>query len=549
MTYTLLILAIFISLAASVWFLDQRSRKRIRKTLRKNWGKPKTGTFDFDLIRLLADHQSSPNSHRLSEQTQRDIDIEPLFQYIDRTTSRVGQQYLFKKILEPGDRDTLENWVLLFQTDHRLRELLQTILIKLNQADAYFIAALARMPQKPRPVWYPWLFVSLFLTLFLLALSFVFPVLLIALLLPITANTLIHYWNKSQSYSFIRSIPQLQKLIVAAQKIAEADTLFSEEHVVKSVRDLKPLQRKASLLPFQDSGTLRDELGQVATYLGELLKGAFLIEVFAYHSTVREIENKRESIFSLLYFVGRVDMAISIASLRAGEQGTCIPTFTSASKELSIQKMRHPLVDNCTPNSLTVQGKSILVTGSNMSGKSTFLRTLTVNSILAQTIRTCFAEAFVSPPLNQFTCIRIDDSLLDGKSFFLQEVETILHLLEQVNGEQQALFVLDEVFKGTNTTERIAASAAVLTYLNQGSNIVVVSTHDIGLAALLQSTFDLYHFSETIVHEQLMFDHLLKPGLLQTRNAIKILELAGYPDHVTQQAKQLAGSEERSEKA
>ena len=99
-----------------------------------------------------------------------------------------------------------------------------------------------------------------------------------------------------------------------------------------------------------------------------------------------------------------------------------------------------------------------------MSGKSTFLRSLIINSILAQTIYTCFADEFTSPILKQFSSIRIDDDLFDGKSYYFQEVGIMATLLAQVDSADQNLFVLDEVFKGTNTIERIASAKAIFPF-------------------------------------------------------------------------------------
>jgi DNA mismatch repair ATPase MutS len=225
--------------------------------------------------------------------------------------------------------------------------------------------------------------------------------------------------------------------------------------------------------------------------------------------------------------------------LRAGTKKTCKPTLVPTLKELFAKNLYHPLIEGCVKNDLLIKNKSILITGSNMSGKSTFLRTLTINSILAQTIYTCFADEFTSPILKQFSSIRIDDNLFDGKSYYFEEVNVMASLLEQVESPFQNLFVLDEVFKGTNTIERIAAGKAILSYLNRKSNIVIVSTHDIELADMLDHEYDLYHFTETVENNGLHFDHRIKPGQLKTRNAIKILELSNYPKEIINEARQI----------
>ena len=112
-------------------------------------------------------------------------------------------------------------------------------------------------------------------------------------------------------------------------------------------------------------------------------------------------------------------------------------------------------------------------------------------------------------------------------------------LLEEVYLPHQNLFVLDEVFKGTNTVERIAAAKAILSYLNRNNNMVIVSTHDIELAGMLEHEYDLHHFTETIENDTLHFDHTIKPGQVRTRNAIKLLELSNYPPDIIREARQI----------
>jgi DNA mismatch repair ATPase MutS len=113
-------------------------------------------------------------------------------------------------------------------------------------------------------------------------------------------------------------------------------------------------------------------------------------------------------------------------------------------------------------------------------------------------------------------------------------------LIGEVGNQEQNLFALDEVFRGTNTVERIASAKAILSYLNKGENIVIVSTHDVELAEMLKEEYDLYHFSESVEGKQLLFDHTLKDGPLKTRNAITILEIADYPKEIVEEARRLS---------
>ena len=124
-----------------------------------------------------------------------------------------------------------------------------------------------------------------------------------------------------------------------------------------------------------------------------------------------------------------------------------------------------------------------------MSGKTTFIRTIAINTLLAQTINTTFATSFNLSQMRIFSAIRISDDLLNDKSYYMEEVETIKNMIDECRSKQRNIFILDEIFKGTNTTERIAAGKAVLSYLSADDNIVFVSTHDIELASLLADSY------------------------------------------------------------
>ncbi|MEI9955736.1 MAG: hypothetical protein WDM90_05360 [Ferruginibacter sp.] len=313
---------------------------------------------------------------------------------------------------------------------------------------------------------------------------------------------------------------------------------FEDTTVQKSITALKGFQKKYKFLNLKDGQI--DEIRQTLLLFVEVLKAIFLFETHVFFKCLKELKNKKEDINNLINYIGSIDAAISTASLRNGAASYITPVFTNVKKELITKNIYHPLIENCIANSITIKDKSILITGSNMSGKSTFIRTIAINSILAQTIYTCFADEFISPILKVFSSIRITDNLQDAKSYYFEEVNVIGSLINQSQTAFQHLFILDEVFKGTNTIERVAAAKAILSYLNKNNNIVFVSTHDIELAELLNTEFDLYHFVEDIENEKLVFDHQLKTGTLKSRNAIKLLALSNYPAEIIEEAKTIA---------
>ena len=541
MEYLILGLIGFILVILVIHHVNKGRTKKKIEEIRTAWGNPKKESFDFDCICKYADTVKENKFHRLTNQTIEDVDFYGLFAFIDRTTSKVGQQFLYKKILEPTNNttDPSERLVNLFSNDKQLREEIQLELLKLSNNGAYFISSLLKDKLLEKPKWFNLLILDLLIVICLIILSFKFPVLLIALIIPVTLNMFLHYWNKNNTFQFLRSFPQLNNLINASKVLIKKGDLFYDKKIDDSISNLKSFQQKVTLIKFDNGSGIPSELSQLATYLTELLKAIFLVEVFTLYRITSELENKKTVILTLFNYVGNIDSSISIASLRAGKEKTCIPTLASTSKDLHAISVYHPLIEDCVKNNLSIKSKSILITGSNMSGKSTFLRTLTINSVLAQTIYTCFADEFTSPILKQFSSIRIDDNLFDGKSYYFQEVNIMASLLEQVEFPHQNLFILDEVFKGTNTIERIASAKAILSYLNRKENIVVVSTHDIELADMLDSEYDLYHFTEIVENNELHFDHSIKAGQLRTRNAIKILELSNYPADIIREARQI----------
>ena len=507
------------------------------------WGKPKVEPFYFDSIGRYAEIVKDKGFHQLSNQTIQDIDFYDLFGFVDRTISKVGQQFLFKKILQPASSvdEMLDRNAELFTNNSKIREEVQIELLKLSRSGAYRITSLLQDKLLERPKWYKFSIIGVVVLIVMLLLSIKYPILIIFIIVPILVNMWIHYWNRMNTFRFASAFSQLSLLVDVSINLAERHTQFEKRLVKHHADSLRHFQWKMKLLSGTQDVGIKDELGQLFTYPIELLKAFFLIEFFVLFQLTKELEGKKESVLYLFNFIGSIDAAISVASLRAGTLKTCKPEFQMLGKKTLVKNVYHPLIENCVKNDLIVNEKSILITGSNMSGKTTFLRTVAINSILAQTINTCFADEFKSPMFKQFSSIRIDDNLFEGKSYFFEEVNMIASFIREVEPANQNLFILDEVFKGTNTRERIASAKAVLSYLNRHANIVMVSTHDIELTNLLKDEYDLYHFTDTIVDNQLFFDHKIKPDQLTTRNAIRILEISNYPMDIINEANRLSG--------
>jgi hypothetical protein len=201
------------------------------------------------------------------------------------------------------------------------------------------------------------------------------------------------------------------------------------------------------------------------------------------------------------------------------------------------RSLGHPLIPAATrvSNDIVLEGLGTihLITGSNMSGKSTFLRTLGINVCLAQAGAPVCAGAFTWSWSRPACCIRINDSLDAGLSFFYAEVKrlkTILHATAD-SSSPPVLFLIDEIFKGTNNRERLIGSRSYIKALAAGNGYGLVSTHDLELTDLEAEIPSLMnaHFQETVSNGALAFDYRLRPGSCPTTNALRIMELEGLP--------------------
>lgn len=515
-------------------------QKTIKEKLLSEFGHLKSDSFDFENIESYFRKKDNTNTFQtLSDKTCNDLDFQELFMFIDRTNSRVGQQFLYNKLrnIPVDSTENIRNERLLdeFTNNADFRVSVQSQLSKLNDREVFYIATLFQNEILQPPKWYFIVPLLSFASVLAFVLAFFNPVLFLVILGLSVINIVIHFWNKKNVFNYFSSIPQLSKLNGVAQELYKHDSLKEiNPDLMKSANVINKVSNRMSF--FNLEVKLQSDQQIFFWAILELVKIVFLIEPLFLFGTLKRIDTKRSEIEDVFQFVGEVDAIVSIASLRKGLTNFCIPKITDEQKKLTAQEVYHPLIENCVKNNLKVNDKSILLTGSNMSGKTSFIRTIAINVITGLTINTCFAEQFSMPRVRVFSAIRISDDLMNDRSYYFEEVMTIKEMITESKSENANLFLLDEIFKGTNTVERISAGKAVLSSLNEDNNIVFVSTHDIELADLLKNEYDLYHFSEIIDHNTVDFDYKLKDGKLKNRNAIRILQINDYPESIIKEA-------------
>jgi len=294
-----------------------------------------------------------------------------------------------------------------------------------------------------------------------------------------------------------------------------------------------PLARNALLL---NPG--RGASSEVGDLLDEYIGTFFLVEVRMYCRVLGELERHLEDLRRLHTLVGELDALQSVASFRAGLPGCCEPEFVEDGPLLQLTDGFHPLLANPVPNSISISSRGVFVSGSNMAGKSTFLRTVGVNAILAQAIGTCCGSSYRGSLLRVISSINQADRLGEGKSYYLKEAERLLAIIQATEGPTPPLCIVDELLKGTNSAERFSASVEILSYLCRRKAIVIVASHDTDLARTLEDHCDNYHFSDQFAESGLTFDYRLRKGITSTRNAITLLDFLGYPQTIVDSAKQ-----------
>lgn len=211
---------------------------------------------------------------------------------------------------------------------------------------------------------------------------------------------------------------------------------------------------------------------------------------------------------------------------------TVYPEITESNKPfVTIENLRHPLIstDKVVGNPVSFKNQTIVITGSNMSGKTTFMRSIGVNLILAYVGAPVRADSFRASFMKILTSIKTEDSVSDGISTFYAELLRIKSMVDYVNTDKPVLLLIDEIFKGTNSADRIICAKETIKRLSRTNSIVIVTTHDFELctADLGASETVNYHFSEYYQDGKLMFDYKIKDGRCVTTNAQQLLRMAG----------------------
>lgn len=309
---------------------------------------------------------------------------------------------------------------------------------------------------------------------------------------------------------------------------------------IERLRDYKTLLKKIN----RKTGSFYNKVGLDTDIFYELISTVTLHEAMLFLSIKDLVNENKENLCRLYFILGDIDNEIALSNLYYNLDLVCKADVADKTEDISIEgeELHNPIIylkdqEESVGNTFKFT-KDILLTGSNASGKSTFLRTIGINHLMAKTLGFVVAKKFKTTDTDIFTSIDIKDSIEEKTSYFMAEAKTIKKMIDNPGN----IYLLDEVFKGTNTIDRISAASSTLEYLSK-QGFVVAATHDIELTNILEKDFCNYHFEEVVTKDEIKFDYKLKEGRAATRNAIRILEMYDYPEIITKKARER--SEER----
>ena len=375
----------------------------------------------------------------------------------------------------------------------------------------------------------------------------------ITIVVAVAINLLLSLWYAGRIHDIFNAVATRQIDIMNYRRLFEhADDVPGDSEMLTTIRaglregQRPALQSVAELGLVMSMANLRRAGLFGLFYL--VLQFLFLWDV--HWLAVLEQWHKRHGMHVRGWFetLGRLEAIMCLAKLAFDQPSWNFPSVKDADPTESMvhaDEMGHPLLPDqgrvCNSVSVGPPGTVLLVTGSNMSGKSTLLRSLGVNLVLAQAGSVVCAKSMSLPPVELATSMRIHDSLADGVSFYMAELKRLKSVVDQARERQgqpgpRLFFLLDEILQGTNSKERHVAVSRVVHHLVDSGAIGAVSTHDLELvnAPGLDGKCETVHFRESFEkvngRDKMVFDYQMRPGIATTTNALKLLSMVGLDE-------------------
>ncbi len=527
---------LLIVLSIVVFVAVKRSRRAFTARVRAAYGSIPQGNKD-DIAPMRAYHgyaaeEAGEGETFIDDTTWNDLNMDDVFLRVNICHTSIGDECLYHALHTLHGTKKQEKLIAWLDANESERLSLQKRLIGIgksenNRLSAYlFHADVREMP-------HAWLYAVMALLPLVGIACFVFSsaIGLAVLLGSLAANIVTYYIKRLSLESELDSMRYFASMLYGAKKLQKLHGKTLEAFGVDLETPLGPFRRLGGMIP----GTAKQTMAEFEA-LVIIFKSIFLIDLIRYNHILRVMKKHASSLRALFEAIGGLDRAVCVASFRKSLPYWCAPEFVEENI-FRFDEVYHPLLKNPVSNSGDIENDSI-ITGSNASGKSTFIKTLAVNHILAQTLHTCCARRYALCPCHVATSMALRDDILSGDSYFITEIKSLKRLIDVCQRRRCVCFI-DEILRGTNTPERIASSVAVLNMLHTTDSLVMVASHDIELTEILADTYDNYHFCETIQGGKITFDYTLKQGASDTANAIALLEYMGFDKQIVESARRI----------
>lgn len=547
-----LFVAFFIFLAVAGRINEKKRWKWLETQHQKGYGRASQKGYKEEEWKTIPSYYVRHKEPRgIDDMTWNDLEMDEVFKKIDYTDSSVGEQFLYHMLRTPCfDQETLD------QREKRIRAMekeevrlpLQMCFLRIGRNGRYalwdYLDLLDNLGERSSVA-------SIVMDLFIVGML---PVCFVnvgvgvtGMFLGVIINFIRYFKQKGEIDPYIVSFSYLLRLIEGTEQIAgllqNADEAILREDarlLAEQVKCFRKYRQNSHLIlsPTRMSGS-SDPIQLAMDYLRMM----FHLDILKFNQMLRQVRGHLPQIETMLMVAGQLDASISIqcyrAFLKQKGQEYCIPQFLSGRK-LVMREGVHPLLEQPVPNSIETDG-NVLLTGSNASGKSTFLKTVAIAALLAQTIHTVPALMYQAGFFKIYSSMALRDSLMSGESYYVAEIKALKRILDAADdGTEPVLCFVDEVLRGTNTVERIAASVEILHALARKNILCFTATHDIELTKLLREEYRNYHFSEDFEAGQIHFDYQIREGEATSRNAIKLLDMMGFEKEITARAEKRA---------
>lgn len=539
--------ALVAALLAKGAYDGYRDKKKLAGHLRYQYGELQKREYRPEQYATIPGYFSKhPKEGQLDDITWNDLGMDDVFRHINDTYSSAGEEVLYYTLRTPCFEEEalahLEELIQYFTNHTEERVKLQTLLCRLGRTGRFsmydYLEHLDLLGKRSNVR--HWILNLLYLPC--IALCIYIPsygvLCLVALMLY---NILSYFKEKNEIDPYITSFAYVMRLHDVAGRVEklQLEAIGAETETLRAHRKLLNRFKRGSFW-LMSAGRMSGS-GNPLDILLDYLRMACHIDLIKFNSMLTQVRERTKDVDMLFYTLGSLETAISIGAYRQSVNGGyCVPTLDfGGGSGICADNLYHPLLDNPVKNSIKAD-RGVLLTGSNASGKSTFLKTVAINAVFAQTIHTVLADSYEGGIYQICSSMALKDDLLGGQSYYMVEICAIKRILDRIGKGRRVLCFVDEVLRGTNTVERIAASTEILLSLISAQAICFAATHDVELTGLLERYYDNYHFEEEIVDNDIYFNYRLLEGRATTRNAIRLLSVMGYQQEIIENAERRA---------